>query len=469
MDISFAVQANKLYEQAYRLLDDFLQPAPGQVAAQLHIPAAFNAEFFRLIDKVNARLIDDTDNFYGYFLFQMAREIRFDLSSPTSINFKGDKYVLYFNPIIFLTLTPPQMASSIKHEILHILSLHLLRAKECQGRYGTLATNMAMDIVVNTYLDHLPPYATTLEQVNARFSLHLLPFESFEYYADKIQTALDLLDETADAPEDDNIPPTDKPLPLYDPEKTHDLWEDSSEIDEQTLQQFTEKFVTLAQKGTIPGYLDSLIAALKNSTGELPWNLYLQRLLGAVTSKHKKTVTRRNRRQPERLDLRGQLRSHKAKIAVALDISGSISDAEFGQAMQEVLSIVKSYAHEITLIECDSDVRRVYTVKTAKDLKPRPPERGGTRFSPVVEYANMQKINVLIYFTDGQGEDKLRTPPWGYPVLWILSGGSAALSLQDPYGAVKKLRLAAIPDNSFDLSQVEKGGYSMNNQEKIGI
>ena len=38
--------------------------------------------------------------------------------------------------------------------------MHLIRAKELKDKYSTLAINMAMDIVVNQYLDYLPPYAT---------------------------------------------------------------------------------------------------------------------------------------------------------------------------------------------------------------------------------------------------------------------------------------------------------------------
>ena len=150
-----------------------------------------------------------------------------------------------------------------------------------------------------------------------------------------------------------------------------------------------------------------MISSLKNSKGELPWNLYLKRLMGTVESNKKKTITRRNRRQPNRLDLRGELRGHKAKIVVALDISGSISDEEFKQAIKEVLSIVKNYNHEITIIECDNEIRRVYKVKSVKDIKDRINIRGGTKFTPVFEYANNKKINLLVYFTDGKGEDKL--------------------------------------------------------------
>ncbi|QJW47922.1 hypothetical protein HA075_20560 [bacterium BFN5] len=417
----FENHVESLYAKAYKLIYDFLKVKRQADNAQLHVPEDFKKEFFSLVDKVNLSLMEDKDNFYGYFLLQMSREIRFDISSPTAISFKGAKYVLYFNPVIFLALTLEQMQSTMKHEILHIVSMHLSRAKELQGTYSTLAINLAMDIVVNTHLDHLPPYATTLEWVNVHYSLKLLPFEPFEYYADKIQTALDLLEVVDDDKEDDNNY-DEKLETAYDPEKTHDIWEDSSELDEQTLKEFTEKFIDDSLKGKLPNYLESMISSLKNSQGELPWNLYLKRLIGFVASNKKKTVTRRNRRQPDRLDLRGQLRSHKAKIVVALDISGSISDEEFNQAIKEVLSIVKNYNHEITIVECDSEIRRVYPVKSVKDIKARINIRGNTRFTPVFEYANTKKIDLLVYFTDGKGEEKLQTIPKGYRVLWVISG-----------------------------------------------
>lgn len=468
MKTYFETHINGLYEKAYKIITLFLKAKREGDHSQLQIPEDFKKEFFSLVDKVNVSLMEDKDNFYGYFLFQMSKEIRFDISSPTAVNFKGAKYVIYFNPIIFLTLTIKQMESTLKHEILHIVSMHLIRAKELQRSYSTLATNIAMDIVVNTHLDHLPPYATTLEWVNLNYSLKLLPFESFEYYVEKIQTAIDLLEEDPDAAEDDSN--KDELIELnYDPEKTHDIWEDSSELDEQTLKEFTEKFIDASQKGTIPNYLDSLISALKNSKGELPWNLYLKRLMGTVESDQKKIITRRNRRQPDRFDLRGQLRSHKAKIVVALDISGSISDEEFNEAMKEVLSIVKNYNHEITIVECDSEIRRVYKVKSIKDIKARMNIRGGTRFTPVFEYANTKKIHLLVYFTDGKGEDKLLSIPKGYKTLWVISGRGDKLSLKEPYGAVKKLNPIEIKDNSSDMRDGARDGYSMNYQEKLHI
>ncbi len=468
METYFEKQTKYLYDKTNEIINTYsiLKANHAGERFEIDIPKDFKEEFFHLVDKVNLSLMEEKDNFYGYFLFQISRDIKFDISSPTAINFKGAKYVIYFNPIIFLNLNMKQMESTIKHEILHIVSMHLVRAKEVKDKYSKLAINMAMDIVVNKYLNNLVPYATTLEQVNLNYSLNLEPYETFEYYVEKIQIELDLQEEDEHGKEHDSNKNEDIET-QYSPEKTHDIWEDSNDIDEKMLKEFTEKFIDSSQKGEIPDYLEGIISSLKNSRGELPWNLYLKKLMGTVESNKKKTITRRNRRQPNRLDLRGELRGHKAEIAVALDISGSISDEEFKQAIKEVLNIVKNYNHEITIIECDNEIRRAYKVKSINDIKDRINIRGGTKFAPVFEYANNKKINLLVYFTDGKGEDSLKVIPRGYKILWVISGSGDKLSLNESYGAIKKLSKVEIKDYTSDMSDIRNDGYSMNNQQPI--
>ncbi len=466
MEAYFDSHAKELYEKAKSIIKVYLAENKYELKADLMIPEDFRREFDVVVDKVNLSLLEDKDNFYGYFMFQMAREIRFDISSPTAVNFHGAKYVIYFNPILFLKLSLWQMESTIKHEILHILSMHMVRAKELKGSYSNLAINMAMDIVVNKYLSNLPPYAITLEWVNIHYNLHLKPYQSFEYYVEKLQLALDLQEEEkkelAVDSEDNELIEAE-----FQAERAHDLWEETDDVDDKTLREFTEKMMAVSRKGEVEAYIENLIEALRGDKGELPWKLYLSRIVGTVESNKKKTITRRNRRQPERVDLRGQLRSHKAKIAVALDISASMSEEEFQQAITEVLSIVKNYNHEITIIECDDEIRRAYKVKSTKDIKARTHKKGGTKFNPVFEYANQNKFNLLIYFTDGKGEDKLRVIPRGYKTLWVLSGRGEQLSLKEPYGVVKKLSNIDTKDNVLDSMDVEKGGFSNNNQEKL--
>lgn len=479
METYFEKQKENLYNKAIEFVENAtqLRLKGNDKSIEIEVSEEFKRDFFSLVDKVNFNLMEDKENFYGYFLFQMNREIKFDISSPSCVNFKNAKYVIYFNPLLFLKLDIKQMETTIKHEILHILSLHLLRAKELKesGKYSTLAINLAMDVVVNQYLNYLPQYSATLEWVNVNYSLELKPYQTFEYYLEKIQIELDLQDENEDGEEHDtNISDDEKNdfFEHYDQEKTHDIWDESDDIDEKTISEFTKKFINMAQKGKTPDYLEGFIANLKNKNGELPWNLYLKKLMGTIESNKKKTITRRSRRQPNRLDLRGELRNHKAEIAVSIDISGSISDEEFRQAIKEVLAIVKNYNHEITIIECDREIKRVYKVKKLNDIKDRVVTGGGTEFSPVFEYLNnnkTKKYNLLIYFTDGKGENALKIKPKGYKILWVISGKGDKISLKNPYGAVKKLSKVKEKnkENMLDLKDVMYDGYSMNNQQPI--
>lgn len=463
METNFDKQVNNLRKKVERLLRFFSNADVKISNFNITIPEEFKIEFFELIDKVNFNLMEDGEDFYGYFLFHMGRDLRFDLTSPTGSNFQGAKYIIYFNPVLFLNLTGKQMESAIKHEILHIISLHFLRAKKIKNQYSKLAINIAMDIVVNKYLTNLWPDAMTIEKVNKQYSLNLKVCETFESYVKEIQTAIDLTQE-----EEKLLDDTVKEdwASEYDASTTHDIWEESSEVDAKTVQEFTEKIASTAQKGELPSYLGSLLDSLKNRESELPWHQYLSRLVGTIEGNKKKTVTRRNRRQPERFDLRGELRSHKAKIIVAIDISGSISTEEFKKAIIELLSIVKNYGHEITILECDDEVRRVYQIKSERDIKERLNTRGSTKFSPAFAYANQHEANLFIYFTDGKGEEKLNVIPNGYQILWVLSGKEANLSISKPYGPVKKLNYVEKPDNILDVTDIERGGYSMNNQER---
>ena len=463
METYFQKQVRELYDKAIETVNtsEMLKANRKGEKFEVKVSEDYKKKFFDLVNKVNFSLMEDKENFYGYFLFQIEKEIKFDISSATSVNFKGAKYVIYFNPIIFLELNIKQMETTIKHEILHILSQHLIRARDLKDKYSTLAINLAMDVVVNQYLDYLPQYSITLEWINNKYDLKLEPYKNFEYYLEKIQTELDLQEDDENGEEIDS---NENVISEFDPEKTHDTWDDSDEIDEKTLRDFTEKFVDNSKKGITPTYIDTMIKSLKNSKGELPWNLFLKKLMGTVEANKKKTITRRNRRQPNRLDLRGELRGHKAEIAVAIDISGSISDEEYKQAIKEVLNIVKNYNQEITIIECDKEIRRAYKVKSVKDVKERIATGGGTKFSPVFEYANNKKINLLVYFTDGKGEEKLNVMPRGYKVLWVISGRGDKLSLENPYGAVKKLSKIEIKEDTIDMSDVRSDGYSMNNQ-----
>jgi predicted metal-dependent peptidase len=150
---------------------------------------------------------------------------------------------------------------------------------------------------------------------------------------------------------------------------------------------------------------------------------------------------RLNRRQPERFDLPGSVDDKILKIVVAIDTSGSMSDSMIGQVMNELFEILARRKHDITVIECDAEVRRVYKAKSPADVKKKVAGRGGTMFSPVIDYVNKDKHfrdALLIYFTDGYGEREIPRPKT-YRNLWVIIDDARHLSLKEPYGAVLTL------------------------------
>ena len=447
-----------------RALDEIqIEGTDFAVMQQAVMTPTYEQRLWNILHDVNSLLLEE-DQFFGYFYLQMAHRIRFDMTSAFGINLKQGGYVLDVNPFILLRQPPDVMKDGIKREILHIISAHLMRVKTLSQSFNKTAVHMAMDMVVNDYLEHVDRDAVTVTNVNERFGLMLKRFRTIEYYAKAIDKAM------KEKPElfvpVDNF---DTAVAMeFDPQTSHDIWDESDSIDTDTMDQITERYINEASKGDMEGYVKSLIDTFQKTRRALPWYFYLKKLMGKVASGYKKTTMRRNRRQPERLELSGTLRQHKANVWVALDMSGSITDAEFTNALEQVLQIVHAYNHRITVVECDNEVRRTYTMESVKDVKPRLDVRGATAFSPVFSLANQNRVDLLVYFTDGKGEERLREAPKGYKVLWVLTGEKPQLSLHNPYGMVRELGYVGV-DETQDIDEFvrmsSRSGFSMANQE----
>ena len=447
-----------------RALDEIqIEGTDFAVMQQAVMTPTYEQRLWNILHDVNSLLLEE-DQFFGYFYLQMAHRIRFDMTSAFGINLKQGGYVLYVNPFILLRQPPDVMKDGIKREILHIISAHLMRVKTLSQSFNKTAVHMAMDMVVNDYLEHVDRDAVTVANVNERFGLMLKRFRTIEYYAKAIDKAMKEKPELF-VPIDNS----DTVVAMeFDPQTSHDIWDESDSIDTDTMDQITERYINEASKGDMEGYVKSLIDTFQKTRRALPWYFYLKKLMGKVASGYKKTTMRRNRRQPERLELSGTLRQHKANVWVALDMSGSITDAEFTNALEQVLQIVHAYNHRITVVECDNEVRRTYTMESVKDVKPRLDVRGATAFSPVFSLANQNRVDLLVYFTDGKGEERLREAPKGYKVLWVLTGEKPQLSLHNPYGMVRELGYVGV-DETQDIDEFvrmsSRSGFSMANQE----
>jgi predicted metal-dependent peptidase len=163
-------------------------------------------------------------------------------------------------------------------------------------------------------------------------------------------------------------------------------------------------------------------------------------MVGSVKVPYKKTILRRDRRQPDRYDVRGRISDRTIKVGIATDTSGSVSDEELAWVFDEVFGILKCTKFKLTIMECDAAIQRVYTADKRTQIQTKVKGRGGTYFQPVFDYIAEENLDldILVFFTDGGGENSLKFKP-KHKTMWVLTGGKKDLSIKEPYGKVKEL------------------------------
>lgn len=413
---------------------------------------SFREKFMRLIEICTFSLMNNEENFFAIFMIQMKRAIKLDMPSATGTSASISYFTIYFNPLILLHCHLEEMKALIKHEIYHLMYGHLKRAVYLNGRYSTLAINTAMDISINQYIKNLPPFMDTLESIRLSYNINLKAESTFEEYTELIQEAIDRLKV------DERNYHDEMGLELmHEESRTHDIWNFSYDsFNMEQLEELIKKSANSASRSKMPIEFEAVIKML-NQSPEISWSTYLRKIIGTIPTGSKKIITRKDRRQPDRLELRGRLPDHTAQIAVAVDISGSMTDFEIDKAMAEIFSIVSNSASWVTIIECDSEIRRVYRVNAQNALKKKLNTRGGTRFSPVFKYLKDHGMRncLLIYFTDGLGEDELDIIPVNYKTLWVLTGKTNRLSLYNSYGETKMLSSIKAEDQDPDYLKNE--------------
>jgi predicted metal-dependent peptidase len=113
------------------------------------------------------------------------------------------------------------------------------------------------------------------------------------------------------------------------------------------------------------------------------------------------------------------------EIVVAVDTSGSISEAELNTFFGELASIIDDCNPEtVWVLSIDAHVNSVERLDSGHDLRQHPPKivgGGGTSFIPAFEWCDNEGIipSVLIYFTDLHGEYP-KLPPT-YSVIWCVT------------------------------------------------
>lgn len=441
------------------------------------------SDFLEFMELCKLFLISERDSYYGYFLMNMQFSVNFGANSIAGIKLNTFPPVFESNPLLLCKFKLKEILYVICHEIDHIVLNHpaeMVKANPTKDEQAFYEFNLAADASVNDRIDHEikaenraflahPDGVITSKVLAKMYEIkHLLSMENYAYYFGMISGKKQKNEENAPGNgqnsmmqqqnRQDGTEQGDSGVSSQQSEDGDEIvtaancgeltdhnWEvgDDAEDAQAVVREFVNAAVDMMNeesRGLMPAHFMSQVELI-NKPPVLSWQAILKKYVGTISANKRKTRMRLNRRQPERFDLPGRVDDKVLKIAVAIDTSGSVDDHMIAQIFNEIFAILAKRKHEITVIECDAQVQRVYRVKNAGEIQKKVAGRGGTMFTPAIEYINNDKYfrdALLIYFTDGFGERDIPKPKT-YRNLWVVFDDERHLSLKEPYGVVLKL------------------------------
>jgi predicted metal-dependent peptidase len=361
------------------------------------------------------------DPFYGLFLVALNKS--WDDKIPTMcVGKNGMHFMLKINEDFFNTLTLEERVAVLKHELLHIGFMHLTDYEHLSNRR---IANYAMDLEINQLIKDLPESALTLDTFS---ELDLEPKAGTKYYYDQLMKKLDEEKDQNENEENENEKQSLSDLldSLDDPNHDWGDIKDLSPIEKDIMKnQLKEILNSVAEtvkksQGNVPGEFKELLEqlnALKPS--KFNWREYIRRFTGVSTKVYsKKSKRKESKRFTGMPGIKVKMRQ---KILFAIDTSASVNNTELLE-MQNELEHLVNLGNDITIIQCDTQIRNVHPYRRKQPLEVY--GRGGTDFEPVITYynENINQYNCLIYYTDG--ECNRPSDPKG-PMLWVISSQSA--------------------------------------------
>lgn len=449
--------------------------------------------YFKLLDGSNGSGGNRyNDRFYGNFLAQANRVLCYSIGNAVSHQVCNSGINMLVNPFTFINHTFNSIVIRYKHEISHMIRMDYKFVNELSKIYPRIMPILASDLLVNEGLksegETIPDDMWTPKTLKNMFdadieittgkdgdtvktvTLKLKEIydnnEKFREFVDatnkgKVQQALQQLNQAiqevvkggnaksvggaevgaagGDGQEGEGGSGASGGSTKYSEDMARDLMtsllQDGASDDSLVNDMLKQVTVKTAQqsRGRFPAGLQSYIE-LAMAPPVIPWQQYLAKFIASVTAGIKPTVFRLNRRQPHRLDLKGELKDKEVEIVFAIDTSGSVSDDMIADITNELFNLTKLMKADITVLECDTRVYEPYKASKPSDIHRNVRGRGGTEFTPVFRWMkeNKKKDAILIFATDGFGESQLACKPIHQGTLFLLPDKKEDLSLKGP-------------------------------------
>lgn len=298
-----------------------------------------------------------------------------DDTQPTAYT---DGKVIGFNTKFFTGLTAEEQIFLLMHETLHVAYLHMLRMQPgmCHDR-----ANIAMDHVIN------------LQLIERGFKMPENGYADPQFKGMCWEAVYKLLPANPGKPMMQDV--------RQGTGNTATQGQLTRDIQDILIRASVQSKISGDKPGSIPGDIQLFLNGLLNP--KLPWNRLLQKYLRTF-DKSDYSWRKLNRRFFPRHYLPSLFGEKLMAMTIAVDISGSVSDGDFHVFVSETGAILKMMQPEkITLIQFDTSIKSVDVVKSIQDLMAvKFTGRGGTAIEPVLDWANENKPQLLMVFSDGE-------------------------------------------------------------------
>ncbi len=337
--------------------------------------------------------------FYHRILCNCTVVLDSTLKAPAGVSAHYNKLTLYINPEMFNTLTLENRIVILKHEALHIIHNHFLRATP-EHKSNHEVWNIATDCAINQQCNEerfsgmTPVNYKTLKE-DMKLDVNIPADLDSESYFELIKK--DLIDQGRTQSEGL------EGLEGYD---DHESWQ-KSEGDPELLKDIVKNIIeksiesTLKAKGNVPGFVTELLA-LYSKKREVHWTKVLRNIVGNKKTSTRLTIQKRNRRFPDRVDLKGNTKDRKFNVLAVIDVSGSVCNDELQGVLGEITHICKLTSSDLDLIQIDTEARNPERITGYKKVFNRK-GNGGTELKSAINKAREFKLkfNCVVVCTDG--------------------------------------------------------------------
>ena len=353
----------------------------------------------RALSKAKIQLMTRPDSaFYTTVCFSL-RHI-WDDDCPTAYT---DGQVIGFNTKFFMDLSVEEQIFLLLHETLHVAYMHMGRLLGRDMRRW----NIACDYVIN------------LQLVDRGFKMPKGGLLDRAYAGMSADQVYDLLPKHP--PEECNM--DIRPSPIGDEELTQ-------QVQDILVRAAIQSKMANDKPGSIPADIQLFLNGLLDP--KLPWHRLLLKYLQAF-AKNDYSFRKPNRRFFPKYHLPSLHGEKLMDLAVAVDISGSVSDSDFHTFISEIASILRMMKPEkITLLQFDTEIKSIDEVHNIQELMAvKFTGRGGTLIEPVLAWADKAKPQLLLVFSDG--EFRFHGPETKSTTLWLVHNNPR---FSPPFGKV---------------------------------